>query len=188
GVSSRAETAGCHTITALYSGDTNYIGSNGSLMDIASLVADDAYAVRQSAPLGLVVGTPGVLGNDSDTDSGQTLEAVVTQTPAKGTLTLHADGSFTYTPAVGAAGLGVFTFKYTVFDGVLYSPEATVTLTVLTDTETPVALNDAYSVTTGGTLTVPAVRGVLANDQGQTLSVVLPILEGVRPGPLTPNW
>src|SRR5262249_7523774 len=98
-VFSTPETAGSHTITALYSGDTNYVGSNGSLTDIASLVADDAYAVRQSAPLGLVVGAPGVLGNDSDTDSGQTLEAVVTQTPAKGTLTLHADGSFTYTPA-----------------------------------------------------------------------------------------
>lgn len=45
----------------------------------------------------------------------------------------------------------MFTVKYTVFEGVLYSPEATVTITVLAGTKTPVARDDADSVTTGGT-------------------------------------
>src|SRR5262249_40263315 len=156
------ETAGSHTITGTYSGDTNYQGSVGTLTDTASTLADDAYAVLQTAGP-LVVGAPGVLGNDSDAEAVQTLTAIVTQNPTKGTLALQGDGSFSYTPAAGPAGLGVFTFKYYVFDGILYSPEATVTIAVLEDGATPVAMNDAYSVT-GGPLTVPAARGVLAND------------------------
>jgi hypothetical protein len=184
-VLSTPEAAGSHTITAAYSGDTDYKPSTGTLTDTASAVADDAYATLQSSTL--AVSAPGVLGNDSDQDSGQTLQAFVTQAPAQGTLTLAPDGSFTYAPAPGAGGRGVFIFKYTVFDGVLYSPEATGTITVLAGSETPVALNDAYSVTTNGTLTVPAARGVLANDHGQPLQVVLPVLSGVRHGTLTPN-
>src|SRR5207245_1490662 len=86
-------------------------------------------------------------------------------------------------PAAGGAGLGVFAFKYSVFDGVLYSPEATVTIAVLEGNETPVALNDAYSVTTGGSITVAAAGGVLANDHGTTLTAA--VLAGVRHGTLT---
>ncbi len=182
-VLSTPETAGSHTISAVYSGDTNYKTSTGTLTDIASAVADDAYATLQSSTL--VVGAPGVLLNDADADSGQTLQAFVTQPPAQGTLTLNTDGSFTYVPAAGGAGLGVFAFKYSVFDGVLYSPEATVTITVLEGNETPVALNDAYSVTTGGSITVAAAGGVLANDHGTTLTAA--VLAGVRHGTLTPD-
>ena len=45
----------------------------------------------------LTVSAPGVLGNDTDTD-GNPLTAVKVTNPAHGTLTLNANGSFTYTP------------------------------------------------------------------------------------------
>src|SRR5438132_5619681 len=121
-VLSTPETAGLHTISTVYSGDTDYKTSTGTLTDTASVVADDAYATLNSSTL--VVGAPGVLLNDADADSGQTLQAFVPQWPTKGTLTLNTNGSFTYVPAAGGAGLGVFAFKYSVFDGVPSSPGA----------------------------------------------------------------
>ena len=48
--------------------------------------------------------------------------------PSHGTLTLHADGSFTYTPDAGYNGTDTFT--YTATDGDLTSVAATVTITV----------------------------------------------------------
>src|SRR5207253_3704432 len=86
-VLSTPETAGAHTISAVYSGDTNFKPSTGTLTDTASAVADDAYATAQTSTL--VVGAPGVLLNDADADNGQTLQAFVTQPPAQGTLTLN---------------------------------------------------------------------------------------------------
>ena len=41
---------------------------------------------------------PGVLANDTDPD-GDPLTAVLVTGPSHGTLTLNANGSFTYTPA-----------------------------------------------------------------------------------------
>jgi VCBS repeat-containing protein len=82
-----------------------------------------------------------VLGNDSDPD-GNTLSAVLASGPSHGTLTLNANGSFTYTPAANYNGSDSFTYRAS--DGT--SNLATVTLTVT-------ATNDAPTVTvaTSGT-------------------------------------
>lgn len=56
---------------------------------------DDQYAVRRGQTL--TVPAPGVLQNDSDPDNNPLTAQSVT-TPTKGTATLAADGSFTYTP------------------------------------------------------------------------------------------
>ena len=58
----------------------------------------------------LTVAAPGVLGNDSDVD-GDALTAVLVSGPAHGTLTLNANGSFTYTPAANYNGPDSFTYK-----------------------------------------------------------------------------
>lgn len=83
-------------------------------------------------------GVPGVLLNDTDIDS-PTLQAVWFSGPSHGTLTLNADGSFTYTPNASYSGLDAF--QYRAFDGQDYSNVATVTLQV---NFVPVAVDDDY--------------------------------------------
>ncbi|MFD4938355.1 FG-GAP-like repeat-containing protein [Streptomyces virginiae] len=75
----------------------------------------------------LVVGAPGVLGNDTDPD-GNTLTASVVTGPTHGTLTLAPDGSFGYQP--GSAYVGSDSFTYKASDGTADSNVATVTINV----------------------------------------------------------
>ncbi|MER6202906.1 FG-GAP-like repeat-containing protein [Streptomyces sp. NPDC001586] len=75
----------------------------------------------------LVVGAPGVLGNDTDPD-GNTLTAALVTGPTHGTLTLNPDGSFGYQPGSGYVGSDSFTYKAT--DGTVDSNIATVTINV----------------------------------------------------------
>jgi VCBS repeat-containing protein len=107
----------------------------------APVAADDAYTTDEDTAL--TVAAPGVLGNDSDPDGDQ-LTAVVASGPGHGSLTLSADGSFTYTPATNYNGTDSFTYR--VSDGTLQSDPATVTITVN-------AVNDAptVAVAAGGT-------------------------------------
>jgi hypothetical protein len=88
---------------------------------------DDTY---QTAPgVALTIDAPGVLENDSD-PFNRDLSAVKVSDPAHGTVTLNADGSFTYTPE--ANFLGGDTFTYKANNGVADSNLATVTINVLT--------------------------------------------------------
>jgi len=70
---------------------------------------------------------PGVSANDSDVD-GDPLTAVLVSSVTNGTLTLNADGSFSYTPAADYNGSDSFT--YVANDGTADSNTATVSITV----------------------------------------------------------
>jgi VCBS repeat-containing protein len=94
--------------------------------NLAPSAADDVYSVVQGNPL--PVPAPGVLANDSDAN-GDSLTAVLDGTTAHGTLTLNADGSFTYTPQSGFYGQD--SFGYRASDGTLESQRAQVTIDVL---------------------------------------------------------
>ena len=80
---------------------------------------------------------------------------------AQGTLTLNANGSFTYTPAPNFNGADSFTYRAN--DGTVNSNLATVTINVAAVNDAPVADDDTYAATEDTTLTVVA-PGVLAND------------------------
>jgi VCBS repeat-containing protein len=97
--------------------------------------ADDAYTTAEDTTL--TVAAPGVLGNDTDPDS-TIVTAALASGPGHGSLTLHADGSFTYTPSANYNGPDSFTYRAS--DGTLTSSLATVTITVS-------AVNDPPTVT-----------------------------------------
>ncbi len=99
----------------------------------APVASDDGYGTDEDTLL--TVDAPGVLGNDSDVDSS-TLTAIKVSDPAHGTLTLNADGSFTYTPAADYNGPDSFTYKAN--DGAVDSNVATVTITVAPVNDAPV--------------------------------------------------
>jgi uncharacterized delta-60 repeat protein len=122
------------------------------------VAAADAYTVGED--LGLSVGAPGVLNNDSDPD-GTPVTAVLATAPANGTLVLNADGSFDYTPNLNFVGTDTFTYRAT--DGVFASAPATVTITVTPLPDAPTGVNDGFSVPQGNTLSVGGA-GVLGND------------------------
>ncbi len=99
----------------------------------APTAVDDAYTMQQDE--GLAVAAPGVLANDSDPD-GDALSAGLIVGPAHGSLTLNADGSFTYTPEAGFSGED--SFVYEVSDGRGGVETATVTVTVEAVMQPPV--------------------------------------------------
>src|SRR5207248_2070393 len=135
--------------------------SNGYLGgDSAPVANNDNYTTPQNTQL--VVPAPGVLGNDVDPDNNPMLASKVTD-PAHGTLTLNADGGFTYTPTTGYVGGDSFTYK--AYDGKAYSnTDATVTINIAAAPNTPpTAYPDSYDVVQNTTLYI-SNPGVLAND------------------------
>src|SRR5205085_2645502 len=62
----------------------------------APVASNEAYSTNEDTTLNVSVS--GVLGNDSDVD-GPSLSAILVSGPSHGSLTLNADGSFSYTPA-----------------------------------------------------------------------------------------
>ena len=68
----------------------------------------DSYSTNEHTTL--TVAAPGVLGNDSDPEN-DTLTASLVDGPANGSLSLNADGSFSYTPNAGFTGCDSFTYS-----------------------------------------------------------------------------
>ncbi len=95
----------------------------------APIASADSYAAKKSTKLS--VNKPGVLANDKDMNL-DTINAVLVQKPASGTLTFKSDGSFAYTPVKNFVGNVTFTYKAceTITTAKLCSPETTVTITV----------------------------------------------------------
>ncbi|MGA7614707.1 MAG: Ig-like domain-containing protein [Thermoanaerobaculia bacterium] len=119
----------------------------------------DSYTTTEDTPLNVVAAT-GVLANDTDPESDP-LTAVLVSAPSNGTLTLNADGSFTYTPSANFNGSDSFTYKAN--DGTSDSNVATVAINVTAVNDPPVANGDSFSVNEDTPLPV-AAPGVLAND------------------------
>ncbi len=122
----------------------------------------DAYTVNEDTAVG-----GNVLANDTDADNDP-LTAAVVAGPANGTLSLGADGGFTYTPRANFSGTDTFTYR--PFDGQLYGDPVTVAVVVLPVNDPPAAVNDV-AITDEDTAVAVAV---LANDtdvEGDALSI-----------------
>ncbi len=142
---------------ALAATDPHAVGPIGGLLP--PVAVNDSMTTKHDRTK--TVAAPGVLGNDIQIDLLGGYTAVLTTNVTHGTLSLHADGGYVYTPAAGYVGAD--SFKYKVNGGLLgLSNIATVSITV--NNVAPVAANDSYTAVSGVTRTI-AAPGVLANDQ-----------------------
>ncbi|MGE5376114.1 MAG: Ig-like domain-containing protein [Bacteroidota bacterium] len=146
-----------YTPTANYNGSDGFIykTNDGSLdsnaasvtiminaVNDAPVAVNDTYTTDEDTPL--TVAAAGVLSNDIDIDSVN-LTAVLVAGPSHGTLTLNADGSFSYTPAANYNGSDSLTYKTN--DGSLDSNVASVTITIKAVNDAPIVAANQNSVT-----------------------------------------
>ncbi|MGE0607853.1 MAG: tandem-95 repeat protein [Pirellulales bacterium] len=116
----------------------------------APVAGNDSYSVNEDNTLN--VAAAGVLANDTDAD-GDPLTAILVTGPTKAAaFNLNADGSFSYTPNADFNGFDSFTYRAS--DGALNSNLATVTITVNSVNDAPVAANSNFAVTNNQTLTI----------------------------------
>ncbi|MFC1547207.1 Ig-like domain-containing protein [Candidatus Neomarinimicrobiota bacterium] len=127
----------------------------------APVAGNDAAETQEDTPV-----TIDVLANDSDVDGDPLTVQNVTQ--AKGVVHINPDGSLAYEPTPNFSGLDEF--YYTVIDGNGGQATATVTVTVGSENDTPIAVDDAAATDEDA----PVIIDVLANDSdpdGDALSV-----------------
>jgi len=94
----------------------------------------DTYTTPEDVQLS--VAAPGVLGNDIDVDNSP-LTAILVSTTTHGSLTLNPDGSFVYMPNTNYYGIDQFTYKAS--DGEFESAPVTVTITITSVNDPPIA-------------------------------------------------
>jgi len=152
-------------------GDTTGGGGGGVV------AAADSFSTPEGQTLS--VQAPGVLGNDR----GDSLSASVVTDVSDGTLSLDADGAFSYTPDSTFTGTDKFVYEAADGDS---TDQATATIEVTSDStggeDRVVAEADSFSSPKGEPLSVQA-PGVLGNDSGDSLSAAL--VSGVSNGSLT---
>ncbi|HQR41387.1 MAG TPA: Ig-like domain-containing protein, partial [Gemmatales bacterium] len=145
------DTAGLD-IGTLNSFQLNFFGEGPPVPPTANA---DFYTMQEDGVL--FVPTPGVLGNDLFASTAQLVTSV-----GVGNLNFNPSGSFVYVPPANYFGTVTFTYQAINQDGI--SLPATVTITVNSVNDLPVANNDGVYVARPGynfTLNAP---GVLAND------------------------
>ena len=121
---------------------------------------NDSYSVASGSVL-QVAAAQGLLRNDRDPD-GETLRTELALAPSHGSVDVAADGGFRYQPAAGFRGTD--SFRYRVIDSGGLAATALATITVTAVNTAPLARDDSYAVTSGVTLSISSIAGVLAND------------------------
>jgi len=129
---------------------------NVSAANDAPAASNDSYSMTQGGTL--TVAAPGLLGNDSDPDAGNTLTAVNFGAASSGTVSGNANGGFSYTPAANFTGTATFTYQAQDNSGAT-SNVATVSIKV-NPNQAPLAVDDTANTTRN----VAVVVNVIAND------------------------
>ncbi|MEE4303271.1 MAG: Ig-like domain-containing protein, partial [Wenzhouxiangella sp.] len=135
---------------------------------------DDFYVVTEGEQLD-VSAANGVLDNDTDPD-GDNLSAHFVSNPSQGSLSLHSDGGFVYTPPGGFAG--VVQFQYEAVDDQGLADTATVTIDIEeappADTEGPTISEVLYRgqpLSSGATVSLSGTVSVTASDESGVASL-----------------
>ncbi|HEX3148672.1 MAG TPA: Ig-like domain-containing protein [Gemmataceae bacterium] len=135
----------------------------------APLAFNNAYDTSEDTPLSVGVQS-GVLGNDYDPENDP-MTAILITNPGHGTLDFHADGTFTYSPALNFNGTDTFTYRAS--DGQAQSAVATATITVAPVNDPPVGNPDALTTNEDTTLIIlwSALTGNDTDPDGNAISV-----------------
>ena len=120
----------------------SFVVSVALSLNHAPTANNDAYAMIQGGTLN--ISAPGVLANDSDPDSGDTLLAVnFSQGTASGSLSGNANGGFSYQPASTYSGSAILGYQVQDNHGALGNA-ATITINVMAN-RAPVLADDVAS-------------------------------------------
>ncbi|MCI2230491.1 Ig-like domain-containing protein, partial [Polaribacter sp. MSW13] len=137
-----------------------------------------------------VTAANGLLKNDTDpennslsviqfTAGGINYNAGEIATITEGTIKINSDGSYNFTPALNYKGV-VPIIDYTISDGT-NTASSTLTLSVNTVNDAPVAVDDTNSVNEDTVLTVNVANGILNNDSdvdGDVINVTGFVVQG----------
>lgn len=124
-------------------------GGSGGVPGVPPVPSDDTVAVDEGATF-----TGNVLTNDTDADS-DTLTAMNASTPSYGTVTLEADGAFTYVHDGSESTTDSFTYDACA-DGDCVTATVSVTITPVDDVPMIVVAETVTAVAgVGQTITVP---------------------------------
>ncbi len=146
----------------------------------APVAVDDAIATNENTPVSGNVLTDGT--DDADAD-GNTLAITqftingvsynpgdIANIPGKGSITMNADGSYTFTPSAGYSG-AIPAIDYTVGDGNGGSDVGRLAITVVDVNDAPLATDDIVSMLQGGTTSGSLLTNDTDVDAGTTLTV-----------------
>ena len=162
--------------------DTQNLTSNTATVTITvnapPAAQNDAASTNQNTPV-----TVNLTANDSDSDGSLNPGSVaITSAPTRGTVVNNGNGTVTYTPTTNLVGAD--SFSYTVRDNLnAISNTATVSISVLSVNQPPVANNDTAALASGSG---PVTISVLANDtdfdgtiNAATVAIVTQSLNGI---------
>lgn len=161
-----------------------------ALNDVPEIIVNKIFTILEDANLTKLVGDiDNLLSGASDAD-GDSLS--INTTPVSnvnnGSLTLSANGAFSYIPSLNFNGTDSFTYE--VVDGNGGKAQGNVTLTVSAVNDLPIAVSDAFSINEDIVLSILATdaNNLLNNDSdadGDTLTVSL--VSGTSNGTLSLN-
>ena len=103
----------------------------------------------------------GLLANDFDPDGDSVSVTLITRSTAHGALSVFAGGNFNFVPNQGFSGTDSFDYRISANGK---NASATATIVVYEVNRSPIAMQDHYYVPLNGSLSIPAVAGLLRND------------------------
>jgi hypothetical protein len=146
----------------------------------APVAIDDVIATNENTPVSGNVLTTGTADSDADgntlTITQFTINGItynpgdVANIPGKGSITMNANGSYTFTPTAGYSG-AVPNLDYTLSDGNGGSDVGRLTITVNPVNDPPLATDDIVTILQGSTATGNLLTNDADVDAGATLTV-----------------
>jgi len=142
-----------------------YYGSFDGLIGVEETPKPRHYAYEIDEDMTLSISAPGVLAYDTE-PGDDTRTAVLASDASQGTVTLHPDGSFVYTPDANFYTPGGYwgdSFTYKITDGISDSDAGRVNIIVNPVNDAPVAGDNAFTTSEDSELTIP-VSALLSDD------------------------